>query len=95
MATPLPGREGVGRPEAGRSLDINPPPAPPFQGGEFGVSALRLAGLAGVAFGWRPGEFWAATPAELRALVTALAGGDVAPPDGATVRRLREAFPDG
>ena len=31
----------------------------------FGESAARLAGLAAGALGWRPGEFWAATPAEL------------------------------
>lgn len=35
----------------------------------FGDAALRLAGLAAQALGWRPAEFWAATPAEL---VTAL-----------------------
>ena len=31
----------------------------------FSQSAARLAGLAARALGWRPGEFWAATPAEL------------------------------
>ena len=31
----------------------------------FAESAARLAGLAARALGWRPGEFWAATPAEL------------------------------
>ena len=35
--------------------------------GEFGPSARRLAGLAGRMLGWRPGEFWSATPAELAA----------------------------
>lgn len=59
------------------------------------MAALRLAGLAGVLFGWRPREFWAATPAELMALVTAMTGETVAPPDAATFNRLREAFPDG
>ena len=33
----------------------------------FGDAALRLAGLAGLLFGWRPEEFWQATPAELAA----------------------------
>jgi hypothetical protein len=33
----------------------------------FGPAALRLAGLAARLLGWRPGEFWAATPAELAA----------------------------
>jgi hypothetical protein len=31
----------------------------------FGGAALRLAALAARALGWRPQEFWAATPAEL------------------------------
>ncbi len=31
----------------------------------FGRAALRLAAHAAQALGWRPAEFWAATPAEL------------------------------
>lgn len=31
----------------------------------FAESAARLAGLAARGLGWRPGEFWTATPAEL------------------------------
>lgn len=31
----------------------------------FTPAASRLAGLAARALGWRPGEFWAATPSEL------------------------------
>lgn len=31
----------------------------------FSASATLLAGLAARALGWRPAEFWAATPAEL------------------------------
>lgn len=63
----------------------------------FADGAARLAGFAGAALGWRPGEFWAATPAELGAVVRALAGDDaaVAPPDAAVIARLKEAFPDG
>ena len=33
--------------------------------GAFAPVAARLAGLAARVLGWRPGEFWAATPAEL------------------------------
>jgi Phage tail assembly chaperone protein, TAC len=33
----------------------------------FGPGALRLSGLAAQLLGWRPAEFWAATPAELAA----------------------------
>jgi hypothetical protein len=41
--------------------------------GSFGRAALRLCGLAARSLGWRPAEFWAATPAELAAVL--------APPD--------------
>jgi uncharacterized phage protein (TIGR02216 family) len=61
----------------------------------FADAARRLAGAAGVAFGWAPDVFWAATPAELGALAAALAGEDVAPLDGAAFARLKEQFPDG
>lgn len=40
----------------------------------FGAGAQRLAGLSARMLGWRPGEFWEATPAELAAVLT---------PDGA------------
>ena len=36
---------------------------------EFGPAARRLAGLAGRMLGWRPSEFWAATPAELAVIL--------------------------
>ena len=68
---------------------------PPRDGEEFGVAALRLAGLAGVAFGWTPEIFWTATPAELEALARALAGDEVAPPDAGQIARMMEAYPDG
>ena len=42
--------------------------------GEFGAAAARLAGLAGLTLGWRPHEFWAATPAELGAIARAACG---------------------
>ena len=31
----------------------------------FGTAALALYGLAARLLGWKPGTFWAATPAEL------------------------------
>ncbi len=61
----------------------------------FGDAAARLAGLAGVMFGWSPEAFWRATPAELGVLVRAVVGEDVDPPDAATIARLQEAHPDG
>lgn len=63
----------------------------------FTEAAARLAGMAAVLLGWRPREFWAATPAELRAVLAALAGegGGEGGMDGAALRRLKEMFPDG
>lgn len=61
----------------------------------FDAVAGRLAGVAGVMFGWPPDVFWRATPAELAALVRAVAGESVAPPDSATIAAMREAHPDG
>ena len=60
----------------------------PFRG-----AALRLAGAAGLLLGWRPGEFWAATPAELAAVLNA-GGGEAAGMSGAELDRLRALFPD-
>lgn len=61
----------------------------------FAEAAGRLAGFAGVMFGWGPDVFWNATPAELQALVRA-AVGDAAPPLGSDAfARLKELFPDG
>ena len=49
----------------------------------FGDAALRLAGLAARLLGWRPAEFWAATPAELAAaLAPPDAPADAPPPLG-------------
>jgi uncharacterized phage protein (TIGR02216 family) len=61
----------------------------------FARAAGRLAGQAGAVLGWSPDAFWAATPAELAAVVAALAGEAADPPDATTIARLREAFPDG
>jgi uncharacterized phage protein (TIGR02216 family) len=35
----------------------------------FGNGALRLSGVAARLLGWRPEEFWRATPAELVAML--------------------------
>ena len=63
----------------------------------FTDAASRLAGMAGLLRGWRPGEFWAATPGELDAIFAA-ARGDAAEaraPDGETIAKLMEMYPDG
>jgi uncharacterized phage protein (TIGR02216 family) len=62
----------------------------------FAEAAVRLAGFAGAFLGWTPDSFWRATPAELGAVLMALRGeGEPAPPDAATIAKLREAYPDG
>jgi uncharacterized phage protein (TIGR02216 family) len=61
----------------------------------FSEAAGRLAGLAGALMGWRPEEFWRATPAELAAVVRAMQGDDATGADRADLVRLKEMFPDG
>lgn len=61
----------------------------------FAESAQRAAGLAGLLLGWRPAEFWAATPAELAAVLSAVEQGGERPAGSADVDRLKEMFPDG
>ncbi|HEV2816063.1 MAG TPA: phage tail assembly chaperone [Allosphingosinicella sp.] len=58
----------------------------------FGECAARLAGVAGALLGWRPDEFWGATPAELAAILA-----PAAPPPASAddLARLKEMFPDG
>lgn len=60
----------------------------------FATAASRLAGLTGGLIGWRPEEFWSATPAELEAIFTALAPSQEAA-DQSLIARLKEQFPDG
>jgi uncharacterized phage protein (TIGR02216 family) len=61
----------------------------------FSEAACRLAGLAGALLGWRPDEFWNATPAELAAVLAAMTGDVPAAADSADLARLKEMFPDG
>jgi uncharacterized phage protein (TIGR02216 family) len=61
----------------------------------FAAAAGRLAGMAGVAFGWTPDAFWRATPAELGALVQAVRGDEPEALGAGELARLMEAFPDG
>jgi uncharacterized phage protein (TIGR02216 family) len=68
----------------------------PASAATFAESAARLAGVVGAVLGWRPEEFWRATPAEVQGIVRALTGEDAsAPADAATLARLKEMFPDG
>jgi hypothetical protein len=65
----------------------------------FSEAARRLAGLAGALLGWRPADFWCATPDELAAVLEALAarsgGGGVEGAGRSDLERLKGMFPDG
>ena len=60
----------------------------------FAEGAGRLAGVAGALLGWRPDEFWRATPAEVAAVFEALAGDGAAGANGEELARLMGLFPD-
>lgn len=64
-------------------------------GEPFAIAATRLAGLTGALLGWRPGEFWNATPAELETILAAMTPPEDAAGDAALLARLKEQFPDG
>lgn len=61
----------------------------------FADAAVKLAGVAGVALGWRPDEFWCATPAELATVLLALRGDAGTPMAADDLALLKEMFPDG
>ena len=62
----------------------------------FAEGARRLAGVAGWLLGWRPEEFWRATPAELAAVLGAALGEEAveAGVDGSELARLMGVMPD-
>ena len=61
----------------------------------FSESAVRLAGVSAMLLGWRPDEFWRATPEDLATVFAAMTGEQDAPPDAAALAQLMEQFPDG
>jgi hypothetical protein len=61
--------------------------------GSFGEAAARLSAAVTRLLGWRPDEFWNATPAEL-ALVLISFDEQPDPPDAKTIEALRQRFPD-
>ena len=62
----------------------------------LGPAAIRLAGVMARVAGWRPGEFWTATPADVRAVLAGWVDGAEEPCfDGATLAAMMERFPDG
>jgi uncharacterized phage protein (TIGR02216 family) len=49
----------------------------------------------GALLGWRPEEFWKATPAELAGVLEALGGSPRPGVDSGDLARLMERYPDG
>ena len=71
-----------------------PNPSPARGEGLFAEGAAFLAGVAGAVLGWRADEFWRATPAELGAVLGALAPEGEAGVSAGELERLRALFPD-
>ena len=88
---------GSGGGDISAAPDPSPLPLPTGEGvgaARFIDSAARLAGLAGALLGWRPDEFWKATPAELAAVLAALSPEVEAGLSRDELERLRGLFPD-
>lgn len=62
----------------------------------FAEATGRLMAVAALLLGWRPSEFWDATPAELATILRACAGEDGSVGmDADGLARLKEICPDG
>jgi len=62
----------------------------------FGSAALMLAGVTARVLGWRPDDFWAATPADVAAVLAAWRDEDgAAGLDRAGLAAMMETYPDG
>jgi uncharacterized phage protein (TIGR02216 family) len=59
----------------------------------FGACAAQLCGAASAVLGWRPAEFWEATPAEL-AMALNFASSLGEPLSAEAIDALRQRFPD-
>lgn len=60
----------------------------------FSEAAQKLCGQCALLLGWRPAEFWDATPAELACVLAACAPQGEVPPDATDLQKLMELFPD-
>lgn len=89
-SAPSRGRLGGGE---RRSLESAEPPPHGEGSKSFSSATARLAGLAARALGWPPGEFWAATPAELALSLGADEPGE-APPTRADLMTMIERETD-
>ena len=65
-------------------------------GDRLGPVAVTLAGVMARVAGWRPDEYWAVTPADVRAVLAGWVEADAeASLDGAALAAMMERFPDG
>lgn len=60
----------------------------------FTETARLLAGQTALLLGWRPDEYWNATPAELMAILNAMPRPEDDAADGSMLSALMEQFPD-
>ena len=61
---------------------------------KFADAAVQLCGQCALLLGWRPAEFWNATPAELACVLAAIKAQGENPPDAGDLKNLMELFPD-
>jgi uncharacterized phage protein (TIGR02216 family) len=59
----------------------------------FSEAAIKLAGHAALLLGWKPDDFWDATPAELACIVSVMSTGADAV-SGQTLAQLMAMYPD-
>jgi uncharacterized phage protein (TIGR02216 family) len=65
-------------------------------GERFGPAALALVGVMARVAGWRPDAFWAATPADVAAVLAGWGDEETAATLGRdALAAMMEAFPDG
>ena len=77
----------------GPSTAFGGPPPLQIQGRMFGEAAAQLSGPVMALLGWRPDEFWNATPEELAAALN-LTSEATEPPNPTTIEELKRRFPD-
>lgn len=61
---------------------------------KFSESAQRLSGQTALIMGWRPDEFWSATPEELACILAEMMPKSDDILDSKSVRELMAKFPD-
>jgi Phage tail assembly chaperone protein, TAC len=62
--------------------------------GYWVTEATHLCGQTALFLGWRPNDFWNATPAELASVLYAITAQAESPPNATDLQKLMELFPD-